>query len=67
MSFAKNSDVTNKCKVMSVESHRCAQKYGSNDVTKANDDVTTQGRKRSADGDAAGGEAKKVYKKFKIN
>ena len=61
MSFAKNSDVTNKCKVMSVESHRCAQKYGSNDVTKAND-VTTQGRKRSADGDAAGGEAKKVYK-----
>ena len=60
MSFKKNSDVTNKCKVMSVESHRCAQRYGGNDVTKVND-VTTQGKKRSADGDNAGGEAKKVF------
>jgi len=58
VSFKKNSDVTNKCKVMSVESHRCAQRYGGNDVTKTND-VTT-GKKRSADGDNASGEAKKV-------
>ena len=59
MSFKKNSDVTNKCKVMSVESHRCAQRYGGNDVKKVND-VTT-GKKRSADGDNAGGEVKKVF------
>merc|ERR1712096_402390 len=59
--FSKNNDVTNKCKVMSVESFRSANAVINSDVSSNNCDVISgSGRKRPADDVIAGGEAKKV-------